>query len=415
LAIVHRQLKGFMRILYIVPFVPWQAKVRSFNLIPRLSRRHEIYLVCVSSSEPSAVQQVWLRKFCKKTVHVRHSGLKGMLQCAAALPTRTPLRLAYCRSKMAKEAVRRVYEEVRPDVVYVERWRALQFVPEGREAPVVCDPTDSMTLYNRRLMKGGAWWERLVGWEEYWKFLEYEGKLARVPDVCVFCSRIDMQCVKEQAPEVQYELVPNGVDCEKLFFKEESEEEPGRLVFTGNFKYRPNCHAAKYFLEEIFPRIRREVPGAKFMAVGNGAAKALAEYGGRPGFEAVDFVPDLRPYLAKAPVAVAPLTVGAGVSNKLAEGFAVGTAVVATRLACGDLPVKSGHELLIAEGAEEFAKQSVKLLGDAGLRRQVALRARVLVEQQYDWEIVSKKMEAVMQRLVGTGTDKRSQQALATA
>jgi polysaccharide biosynthesis protein PslH len=205
------------------------------------------------------------------------------------------------------------------------------------------------------------------------------------------------------------------VDCEKLFFKEEGEEEPGSVVFTGNFKYRPNCHAVKYFLEEIFSRIRREVPEARFVAVGNGAGKALAEYRGRAGFEPVDFVPDLRPYLAKAAVAVAPLTVGAGVSNKLAEGFAVGTAVVATPLACGDLPVKSGHELLIAEGAEEFAKQVVKLLRDAGLRRQLALRARELVEQQYDWGIVSKKMEAVMQSLVGAGADKTSQQAFATA
>jgi len=404
-----------MKILYIVPFVPWEVKVRSFNLIPRLARNHEITAVCVSSAEPSEVQKDWLSKYCKKTVHVRHSGLKGMMQCAAALPTSTPLRIAYCGSKRAKEAVRRVYEEVRPDVVYVERWRALQFVPEGGDVPVVCDPTDSMTLYNWRLMKTGVWWERLVGWEEHRKFLRYEGKLARVADVCVFCSRVDMEYVQEQAPEVQYELVPNGVDSEKYFFKEESEEEPGTLVFTGNFKYRPNCHATKYFLEEIFPRVRSEVPEAKFVAVGNGAGKALAAYRGRAGFEAVDFVPDLRPYLAKAAVAVAPLTVGAGVSNKLAEGFAVGTVVVATPLACGDLPAKSGQELLIAEGAEEFAKQVVKLLRDAGLRRQLALRAKVLVEQQYDWAIVSKKMEAVMQRLVGTGVDKTSHQAFATA
>jgi glycosyltransferase involved in cell wall biosynthesis len=187
------------------------------------------------------------------------------------------------------------------------------------------------------------------------------------------------------------------------------------VVFTGSFKYGPNRHAARYFLQEIFPRVRKDVPEAKFVAVGNGAVKALAEYRGRAGFEAVDFVPDLRPYLAKAEVAIAPLTVGAGVSNKLSEGFAVGTAVVSTSLACGDLPVTSGQELLIADGAAEFAKQVVRLLRDAGLRRQLALRARMLVEQQYDWEIVSKKMEMVMQRVVGKEADETSQRAIATA
>jgi glycosyltransferase involved in cell wall biosynthesis len=404
-----------MKILYIVPFVPWAVKVRSFNLIPRLARRHEITLVCVSSADPSAQQKSWLAKYCKEIVHVRHGRLKGMAQCAAALPTRTPLRIAYCKSNTAEEVVRRLYEKVRPDVVYVERWRALQFLPQEGKAPVVCDPTDSMTLYNRRLMQVGVWWERLVGWEEYRKFLRYEGKLARRADVCVFCSRVDMECVKEQAPEVKCELVPNGVDCEKFFFKEESEEEPGTLVFTGSFEYRPNCHAVKFFLEKIFPEIRKEVPEAKLVAVGNGAAEALAAYRGRMGFEAVDFVPDLRPYLAKAAVVVAPLTVGAGVSNKLAEGFAVGTPVVATPLACGDLPVKSGEQLLIGTSAREFADHVVRLLRDPGLRRQMAVRARRLAEEQYNWETVSRKMELVMQRLVETEANGRSEQEFATA
>jgi glycosyltransferase involved in cell wall biosynthesis len=398
-----------MKILYIVPFVPWAVKVRSFNLIPRLARRHEITLVCVSGAEPSAEQGAWLAKYCREIVPVRQSRWKAMAQCAAALPTSTPLRIAYCRSRQAMAAVRQVYKKLQPDVVYVERWRALQFVPEDGAAPVLCDPTDSMTLYNRRLMNAGTLWERLVGWEEYRKFSRYEGKLARRADLCVFCSRVDLECVRRQAPEIKCELVPNGVDCEKYFFKQEREERPGTLVFTGSFKYRPNCHGVKYFLDEIFPGILKKVPQANFIAVGNGAGKALARFRGRAGFAAVDFVPNLRPYLARAAVVVAPLTVGAGVSNKLAEGFAVGTPVVATPLACGDLPVKSGDQLMVAERPGEFAEHAVRLLKDAGLRRQMATRARRFVEEQYDWETVSAKMELLLQKLAANGSNERKE------
>jgi polysaccharide biosynthesis protein PslH len=404
-----------MRILYIVPFVPWQIKVRSFNLIPRLARNHEIYLVCVSGTAPNPEQQLWQNKFCRKAIHVRHSTLRGVVQCVAALPTKTPLRIAYCRSKNAQDAVRRLHDEAKPDVIYVERWRAMQFVPEDLHSSVVCDPTDSMTLYNRRLMRGGAWWEKLVGWEEYVKFLNYEGELARRPGVCVFCSQVDVDCVKEQAPEAPCELVPNGVDCEKYFFKNESEEESATLVFTGSFKYRPNRYAAEFFLERILPMIRRAVPEAKFLAVGNGARKALAGFLGTPGLETLDFVPDLRPYLAKAAVAVAPLTVGSGVSNKLGEGFAVGTPVVATSLACGDLPVKSGRELLIGETPEAFAGHVVTLLKNVELRREMAVRARRLVEARYDWEIVARKMETVLQDLVRLVENGKREKAFMTA
>jgi glycosyltransferase involved in cell wall biosynthesis len=385
-----------MKIVYIVPFVPRQVKVRSFNLIPRLARRHQIHLVCVSSAAQSEAQRRYLEQYCETVAYIPHSRWRAVWQCAAVLPTKVPMRIAYCESQAASKAVDDLLRVVEPDVIYVERWRALQYVPRNTAVPVVCDPTDSMTLYNLRLSKTGAWWERIVGWEEHRRFLRYEGTLARQADVSVFCSRVDMECVKDQASEVRYELVPNGVDCEKYFLKEASEEEPATVVFTGNLKYRPNRHAAALFLEKIFPLVRRQVPHAKFMVVGNGAEKALERYWGTPSFEAVGFVPELRPYLAKATVAVAPLTVGSGVSNKLGEGFAVGTPVVATPLACGDLPVRDGEHLLIAREAPQFADRVIELLMDARLRGAIAARARRLVQEQYDWEIVSRKMEALM-------------------
>lgn len=396
-----------MKILYVVPFVPRQVKVRSFNLIPRLARSHQIHLVCVSSEVPSEAQRQYLEQYCETVLYIPHSRWRAISQCAAALPTKRPMRIAYCESKAASQAVDDLVREAEPDVIYVERWRALQYVPRNAAVPVVCDPTDSMTLYNRRLKGTGAWWERFVGWEEHRRFVRYEGTLARRADVCVFCSGVDMECVKEQAPEVRYELVPNGVDCEKLFFKETSEEEPATLVFTGNLKYRPNRHAAEFFLAQIFPLVQKQVPQAKFVVVGNGAEKALGRYRGTPGFEAVGFVPELRPYLARATVAVAPLTVGAGVSNKLGEGFAVGTPVVATPLASGDLPVKDGEHLLIAREATQFADRVIALLADAQLRRAIAARARRLVQEQYDWKIVSRKMEDVMRDAVGIGGERK--------
>ena len=404
-----------MKILYVVPFVPREVKVRSFNLIPRLARRHRIHLVCVSGEAPTEVQRRYLEQYCESVAYIPHSRWRAIWQCTAALPTKTPMRIAYCESKAASKAVDDLLREVKPDVIYVERWRALQYVPRDTSVPVVCDPTDSMTLYNRRLKGTGPRWERFVGWEEHRRFVRHEGTLARRADVCVFCSGVDMECVKEQAPEVRYELVPNGVDCEKLFFKDQSEEEPATVIFTGNLRYRPNRHAVEFFLEKIFPLIRKQVPEAKFEVVGTEAEKALERYQGTPGFEAVGFVPELRQYLANATVAVAPLTVGSGVSNKLGEGFAVGTPVVATPLACGDLPVKDRKHLLIASEAQQFADCVIELLKDVRLRRAIATRARRLVREQYDWEIVSRKMEDVMRDAVGSAMSERTERVRATA
>lgn len=403
-----------MRILYVLPFIPWPVRVRTYNLLPRLARSHEIHVVCVSTATPSEQQTKFLESCCRTVSYVPHGHMQAVLQCTAALTTRTPMRMAYCKSRLACSAVRKLMHQIKPDVIYVERWRPLQYLPERNDIPVVCDATDSMTLYNGRLRREGAWWERVVGSVEHRRFLEYEGMLARRADVSVFCSSLDLECVVKQAPEIRCEVVPNGVDCSKYFFKDESEEESGTLVFAGNFKYRPNYHAMNYFLEEIYPQIQRVAPETKLVAVGNGAENVLARQRKKTALRAVGYVPDLRPYLATASVAIAPLTVGAGVTNKLAEAFAVGTALVATPLACGDLPVNNGEHLLIGRDSKEFAAGVVRLLQDKKLRRQMAVCSRRFVEK-YDWEIVAKAMERVLEETVERKAGKRPSVSVAFA
>jgi len=392
-----------MRILYVLPFVPWAIRVRSYHLIPKLGKEHEIYLLCRSASPEEEAHGREMEPYCKQVRFIRHSHsrLNGILECALALPTATPLRMAYFASPAMRNAVQQAITEFQPDVIYLERWRTLQYIPSAVQIPVISDPTDSMLLYNRRLMKKGTWWERLVAFEEFVKFRTYEAQLANQSDTVVFCSQVDLDSVRSISPSAHYQIIPNGVDCETFFPKIHEEEQPDTIILTGNFAYKPNRHATLFFLKEIFPLILKVVPSVRFMAVGRGATQYFRKYlGTTPRLELVDFVPQLRPYIAKATVAVAPITVGAGVSNKLGEAFATGTAVVATRMACGDLPVRDEEHLLIADEPALFAEKVVRFLRDQDLRNQIVTRARRFVEEHYDWGVVSRSLERVMTDLV---------------
>jgi glycosyltransferase involved in cell wall biosynthesis len=392
-----------MRILYVVPFVPWPLRVRSVNLIPRLAKRHAIDLVCLARSANEVSKLDDIGSLCASVKCATHSRMQAVSQTAWALPTAVPLRMSFASSAAMVEAVQNAIAANPPDVIYAERWRALQYVPCDCGIPVVCDPTDSMILYNRRLLSSGSWWERIIGAEEYVKFLRYEPVLARRADVNIFCSTLDRDCLLQRDPSLNCEIVPNGVNCELFFPKNQNEVEPATVIFTGNFGYRPNFHAASYFIQEVLPTIRLGCPELRFLVVGNDATRRLKKYRA-PGIELIDFVPDLRPYIAKAAVAVAPLTLGTGVSNKVLEAFAVGTPVVATALACGDLPVRDGEHLFLAKDSKPFADRVLELLRNSSLRATMAEKGRALVEAEYDWEAVTQKLENVMYRLVETRT-----------
>lgn len=390
-----------MRILYIVPFVPWPLRPRAFNLIPRLAAKHEISLVCIAGSAEEEARAGEWASVCKQVRCVRRQWTKVRLQCLRALATPKPLRMAYHHSGQMRQAVRDAIAEFSPTVIYAERWPGLDYVPPDSGIPVLCDLMDSLVLYNQRLMRIGQWWQRLLGAEEYLKFRNYEARLARRADVVVLCSSIDLECVRQNAPEARYVVVPNGVDCDKFFMKGPSEEESATIVFTGHMNYWPNRYAVRFFLDKVFPQVRRRIPAAKFLVAGKGAQGFLRpDQVKNPNLEVVDFVPELRPYIARAAVAAAPILNGVGTTCKVVEAFSTGTPVVATHFACGDLAVRDGEHLLLAQQPEEFAEQVVRLLCDPDLRIKLANQARRLVEERYDWGIVSRSMEATMIRLV---------------
>jgi glycosyltransferase involved in cell wall biosynthesis len=385
-----------MRILYILPYVPWPIKVTCFNLIPRLAERHEIHLLCLSDGKADSNRLPQIAKKCKSLRVIPHSKIRRLGNTILSLPTAEPLRIGYCRNQEMEEAVKERIDAVKPDVICVERWRALQYVPQNCTVPTVCHPIDSMTLYNQRLMRMGAWWEKIVGAVEYSKFLTYEAVLARRADVALLCSAVDLEVVRRAAPDAELNILPNGVDCKQFYFKDDSEEDPNTMVFTGSFLYRPNQHAMDWFVAKIFPKIRKVVPEARLFVVGKAAKAFFARKLPISGIEVHDFVPELRPFMARGTVAVAPMTVGSGVSCKVLEAFSTGTAVVTTRMACGDLPVRNGEHLLLAENADKFAEQIILLLRDVELRQRLRHNARRLVEEKYDWEKVTKRLESIL-------------------
>jgi polysaccharide biosynthesis protein PslH len=387
-----------MRILYVLPFVPWVGRVRSYHLIPRLGREHEIFLLCRSSSSEEEARGGEMEEYCKHVQYVRHPRTRfyGTLRSALALPTPIPLRMAYFASARMKKAVLQAISRFTPDIIYVERWRTLQWIPTGTSIPVIADPTDSMLLYNWRLIGAGSWWEKFVGAEEALKFLHYEPHLSKRSPLNIYCSDVDLECVRKRSPKSRFAVVCNGVDIGKFFFKQSDEEQDLTLVFSGDFNYRPNRHAVNFFLKEIFPIIRKNLAAAKFAIVGHRAKRYYGHLDQQRNVEVYDFVPELRPYLAKATVAVAPITVAVGVLTKLLEAFGVGTPVVATSCACTGLPVRDREHLFIADNAETFAERVVQLLLDRQLRRRLAINARKFVERNCNWDRNAARMEELM-------------------
>jgi glycosyltransferase involved in cell wall biosynthesis len=168
---------------------------------------------------------------------------------------------------------------------------------------------------------------------------------------------------------------------------------PDTVVFTGSFRYRPNYDAMRWFVGEVWPRVVAARPAARLRITGAGDDLALPS---SVNVERTGFLGDVRPLLAAACVAVAPILAGGGTRVKILEAMAAGAAVVASSKGAEGLAVTAGEHLLVADDADAFASAVTRLLADAGLRQRLARAAHRLVAARYDWRIVGPQFESLV-------------------
>ncbi len=162
----------------------------------------------------------------------------------------------------------------------------------------------------------------------------------------------------------------------------------------------PNEDGIVYFVEQVMPLIRQQIPSVTLSVVGRKPSQRLQELASRDqSIHLTGWVEDVRPYVARGAVCIVPLRIGGGTRLKIYEAMAMGKAVVSTTIGAEGLPVQHGENILIADVPEDFAQQTVTLLRDAARRNQIGVAARKLVAENYTWASVAKGFADVLQQV----------------
>ncbi len=105
------------------------------------------------------------------------------------------------------------------------------------------------------------------------------------------------------------------------------------------------------------------------------------------------YMPDLRPCFEAAAVAVAPVTYGAGIQNKVLEAMASGVPVVASAQAASALQARPGRDLLVAGAAAHFAEAIVQLLDAPATAQALGLAGREYTLRHHQWAAIAGQLE----------------------
>lgn len=231
----------------------------------------------------------------------------------------------------------------------------------------------------------------------------YEGISCARFDRCLAVTDVDAHRLRTLAPSARIDVLPDGVDTN--FFRPEpfSAAEPDRLVTTGDYSWRPTRDGLDFLTEEIFPRVRDLVPGARLSVVGRAAPDALVRHGAARGIDVRGLVPDVRPEIARGALFVSPTRIGSGIRIKILEAMALARPVVSTTIGAEGIGAKDGEHLRLADEPQAMAETIAQLLGDAGNSERMGRAASLLVERKYGWDSLGDELHTIYQELSGVG------------
>ncbi len=383
-----------------IPYPPEKGeKIRAWHEFLALAQTHRIHLGCFIDDPADLSHVPTLAAHCADLAAFRLHPRRRRLRALLRMRPGRPLSLDYF-SDRRMEAWVAAKRAQGIDRAFVYCSAMAPYVMGAQNLFRVLDMVDVDSAKWADYAARASWPMRAVWAREARTLLAFERRAAADFDRTLFVSDDERTAFLALAPEAAPRCLAfdNGVDAARFAPSHggASPYPPGGkvVVFTGTMDYRPNIDAVTWFAAAVLPRLQAERPGLRFAVVGANPAPAVRRLAARPGVIVTGRVADVRPYLAHAALAVAPLRLARGIQNKVLEAMAMARPVVATPQAFAGLRATPGKDLLVADGEAAFAAAVAAVLD--GRHPGIGAAARDAVLHRYAWSSTLAGLAAIM-------------------
>jgi glycosyltransferase involved in cell wall biosynthesis len=410
-----------MRILWVKVGGLWPlntgGRLRSFHIVRELARRHPVTVLTTHGphDDPAALTDALPE--CDVLSFPAAPPKKGSARFVAALArswlSTRPVELDKWYVPALRREVEQRLAEHQADVCVADFLVSVPNVPFSSPAPIVLfEHNVEHVIWKRLHDVEPNVGRRLLLAVEWRKMRHCERRACRDATLTLAVSEEDRHRLEAGARDARVVSIPTGVDT-GFFLPRASEERAGHLVFTGSMDWYPNEDGILDFLERTWPLVLEQAPGSSLAVVGRNPRPRLRHAAERaPAVTVTGTVDDIRPFVQRAAVYVAPLRVGGGTRLKLFEALAMGKAVVATRVAAEGLPLVPGRHFIEANDPSQFASAVVSLLRDGNRRAALGRAGRRLVEEAFSWPRVTDAVEERLAEVVGQPSRSRPRAAI---
>lgn len=280
------------------------------------------------------------------------------------------------------------------DLIFISRFDvALPYMTALRRyAPQAVFVFDTVDLHYLRMQREAAIAKRADLFSAAAIAREQELSVVRNADVTLVVSETEREILSR---EIQGAVIYTVANIHEVHHPTPHFDERRDIFFVGGFDHTPNLDAMRWYIQRMWPLIRKRLPFVFTHVIGSNLPETLRELGGN-GINLVGYVPDLEPYLAGCRLSVAPLRYGAGVKGKINTAQSWGVPVVATSLAVEGMHLHNEQDVLIADDPDDFAEAVVRLYTNKQLWTIISEGGSANVWQHFSPEIAGKELRRLL-------------------
>lgn len=383
-----------------LPFPPSSGgQIRSYNLIKYLSKKHEITLFALIKDDKEKKLIKNLEKYCKEIKVFKRS--KSPWTFRNVLLTGFgpyPFLVIRNLSPQEKRAIEKELKSKKYDLIHAETFYVMPHLPETNVPVLLVDQTIEYLVYKHYVSEQAPFFLRPLLLIDVAKLKLWEKKFWQKADKVVAVSEADKKEMLKLAPKLDVGIVPNGVNLDFFKVRKTWSSKNPRVLFVANFKWLQNVEAAHLLITEVFPPIKKEVPGAKLWIVGQHIPQELIDKANSSVI--VDNLDEkdeegIRNAYYEASVFVSPLRGPGGTRLKHFAAMAAKLPLVTTTVGAEGLGAVKGEDLMVEDKPADIARVTVELLKDAKKAKKIAENARNLVETKFSWEEMSAHLDQI--------------------
>ena len=393
-----------MNILYIChrfPYPPKRGgKIRPFNMIRHLTARGHKVTVCSLSRSPQETEEAQgIAPHCEAFEIGQVREWAQMARMVVRLPVPTPSSMGYFYSPELARRIDAHLQSKHWDLVFVHCSSVAQYVSSVTGLPKILDFGD---------MDSQKWLEYAnykpfplsMGYRlEGAKMLAAEKRLARQFDLCTATTRAEWETLNGYGTGADTDWFPNGVDAE-FFCPVDEPYDAQTISFIGRMDYYPNQECMSRFCEQVWPLLRQQRPAMQLLIVGADPSPAMRKLGDLPGVTVTGSVPDVRPFIRKSALMVAPLNIARGTQNKILEAMAMGVPVVTSTIAAGGVDAQSEEHFLVADTPQDYAQAVLRIVDNPQERSRLSAAGRQRMLTNHAWTGSMQRLDGIIERAI---------------